>query len=218
MTAPATRFRIDHRAGGRARETEAVDDAGRTVLHVKADWAITDDHGRSVLFVAPELARQARASLFDGLINGLLGVDMNNIPADVLRNVGPGRQTVRRAVVPMRGIPVRWTRVAAVTREAHGPADSPPAYDIERQDGGEAGLRFVATPDPAATPQTTGFADPRYARYELRHADGRPIIQHAARIGSDRSLEQSTFVVTDPSVPTDEAVILCLARFQAWRA
>jgi len=79
-------------------------------------------------------------------------------------------------------------------------------------------MAFVPTPDPEATPGSTGFADPRYSTYELHRSDGAPVIRHQARIGHDLNLEASTLDVLDPGYPLDEAIVLCLARFHAWRA
>jgi len=215
----SVRLTIDHLAGGRSRETAAVDASGRTVLRIKGDWAILDDAGRWTLYNAPELMAAAKASAIDGLINSLLGVDTNlpNIPAGVARNAGPGRQAIRRGNPPVRGFPFRSTPVATVTRELPPDAASPGPYRVERADG-RPPLTFMPVVVPGATKLSTGFADPRYATYELRRADGSAVIRHEARIGRDLQLEASTVDVLDQDYPLDEAIALCLARFHAWRA
>jgi hypothetical protein len=214
----SVRLTIDHLAGGRSRETAAVDASGRTVLRVKGDWAILDDAGRWTLYNAPETMAKAKAGAIDGLINGLLGIDSNlpNIPASVARNAGPGVQTVRRADRPLRGFPLRSSPFATVIREPGAGDGAPGAYRVELVTG--AAMVFAPVPDPAATAQSTGFADPRYATYELRRSDGSPVIRHGSRIGRDLNLAASTLDVLDPDSPLDEAVALCLARFHAWRA
>ncbi len=214
--ATGARLTIDHRAGGRGRETAALDEAGRAVVRVKGDWAILDAEGRWTLFNTPEYLAIARSSIIDGLIGGLLG-GTPSVPSAQGRNAGPGHQTVRRALLLAKGPSPRAAAMAAVDRDP-APDRAPGTYSVTRQDGGEAGMAFHPVADPGATTASTGFADPRYAVYELRHADGRPVIRHTARIGKDLNLVASTFEVLDPEFPLDEAVILSLARFHAWRS
>jgi len=215
----AARLTIDHLAGGRRRETAAVDERGRTVVRVKGDWAILDEVGRWTLYNAPEALSAARAGAIDGLISGLLGVDSNlpGIPAGVARNAGPGRQAVRRADVPVRGFPFRSSPFATVTREMAPGDGTPGPYRVELA-GTTDPMAFVPILDPESTPGSTGFADPRYSTYELRGNDGAPVIRHQSRIGRGLNLETSTLDVLDPEFPVDEAIALCLARSHAWRA
>jgi len=214
--AAGTRLTIDHLAGGHARETAARDDAGRVVLRVKGDWAILDDQGRWTLYNTPELLSTAKRSLIDGLIGGLIG-GPTNTPSVLGRNPGPGRQTVRRALLPAKGPSPRPEALASVDRAPTEPGE-PAEFQVTWASGIQAAMTFVPVPAPAETAATTGFADPRYATYELRYADRRPVIRHTARIGTDRNLEASAFEVLDPQFPLDQAVVLCLARFHAWRA
>ena len=221
--AAGTRLTIDHTAGGHSRETAALDESGRIVLHIKADWATTDADGRIELFNAPELATIAKRSLIDGLISGLIGSSPNNLSVTATQNRGPGQQTVRRATPPIKGMPYRWAHVATVSRDGE-PSDGPASYSVEwADDNGNAGLVFVpASADDApgsivASAAATGFADPRYATYELRHADGRGVIRHTAHIDRSFNLVRSILTVLDPDFALDEAVILSFARFHAWR-
>jgi len=216
-------LQIDHTAGGRRRETALVDQEGRVVLRVKGDWAILDDEGRWTLYWVPDQLGAAKAGAIDGLISGLLGIGSGPNPGTLGRNAGPGRQAIQRPERPLRGMSLRGAPViATVVREPVAAGSGPGEYRVDAPAvGGDRqldGLRFVPVPDAAATPGTTGFADPRYATYELRRADGRPVIRHRARIARDLSLRTSVFDVLDPEFPLDEAVALSLARFHAWRA
>jgi len=217
-------LQIDHTAGGRGRETALVDMDGHAVVRVKGDWAILDDQGRWTLYLVPDQLGAAKAGAIDGLITCLLGISSGPNPGTLGRNSGPGRQAIQRPERPLRGMSLRGAPViATVVREPVAAGSGPGQYRVDGPagDGGDSpldGLRFVPVPDAAATPATTGFADPRYATYELRRADGRPVIRHQARIARDLSLTTSVFDVLDPEFPLDEAVALSLARFHAWRA
>ena len=211
-----TRLTVDHTAGGRHRETAAVDGNGRVVLRIKGDWAILDQQGRWTLYNTPEMLATAKAKLIDGLLGGLLGTSANASTA-IGRNAGPGHETVRRALLPAKGPSPRPQEMAAVDREPANPHE-PGHYRVTWTSGSDPGMTFVPVADPTATRESTGFADPRFAAYELRYADGRPVIRHTAQISKDFNLERSIFEVLDPAFPLDEAVILCLARFHAWRS
>ena len=218
------RLTIDHTVGGHGRETAAIDEAGRVVVRVKGDWAILDGEGRWTLYWVPDAMAAAKAGAIDGLISGLLGISSGPNPGTLGRNAGPGRQAIRRPDRPLRGMPPRGAPVTAtVVRELVEAGSGPGDYRVETPGdpnamAGVDGWRFVPAVDPTATTASTGFADPRYATYELRRADGRPVLRHQARIGHDLALVASTFDILDPEIPLDEAVALSLARFNAWRA
>jgi hypothetical protein len=209
-----TRLTIDHRGADRFTPNPLVDPAGRVVLSVVGHWGQTDGHGRTELFLSPDLGRVAKSSAISGLIGGLLGG--GNDPVAFLRNTGEGTQTLKRAKPPARGVPFRSTPVAQVSRRrASGELDR---YEVEVV---EAGLPAVAFDHRATAADleglSNGFGDPRFGVYDLVHADGRPILRHWATIDRDLRLTASTFDVEDESVPLAFGVMLSLARYQSWR-
>ncbi len=208
------RLSVDHQAGRSGRDAVLCDESGRRVLGLVGDWAVTDDEGRTVLFLAPDYRGIVTGALVGGMIDGLLGGDVGSSPRS--RNAGPGVETVKRPRQPLRGIPPRWTPVATVSRqpglpgattsyrvEPHEPI--PPVGFLQRFDAnGLAGY-------------DNGYADRREGVFDLVHADGRPILRHWATVDAGLRLRTSTFDVEDAAFPLAEAIMLCLARWRAWR-
>ncbi|MFI5040245.1 MAG: hypothetical protein ACHQNA_00095 [Acidimicrobiales bacterium] len=208
------RLVVDHTAGKSGRDAVLVDEAGRTVLGMSGAWAVTDDARRTVLFLAPDFGGIAKSAVIGGIIDGVLGF-ATSTPARS-RNAGPGRQTVKRARVPARGMPPRWTPVATVTRESTEVGDV--AYSIEPQEEDLPPVRFVRPVEAASLAgYANGFGDPAQGVWDLVHIDGRTVLRHWATIDKDRRLKASTFDIEDSEYPLGEAVMLCLARFSCWR-
>jgi hypothetical protein len=209
------RYSVDHRAGTSGRDAVLVDEQGRPRLRLSGAWAVTNDDGRTELFVSPDLAGVARAAAVSGMVSGLLGLEgtaQHDSP-----NRGDGLQTVRRAQVPMRGVPFRWTPMATVTRDRSTQGE-PGTYRVELHEAGLAPVTFAQQADAASLAgYADGFADPRYGVYDLLHADGPPILRHWATIDERFELTGSVFDVMDEDYPLPEAVILCLARVISWR-
>jgi hypothetical protein len=209
------RYSVDHRAGRSGRDAVLVDEQGRVGLRLSGAWAVTNDDGRTELFVSPDLAGIARAAAVSGMVSGLLGLE--GTAQHYSPNRGDGLQTVKRAKVPMRGVPVRWTPMATVTRDRSTPGQ-PDAYRVELHEAALAPVTFAQQADPASLAgYANGFADPRYGVYDLLHADGRPILRHWATIDERFQLTASVFDVVDEGYPLPEAVILCLARVISWQ-
>ena len=209
------RYTVDHRAGRSGRDAVLVDDQGRPGLRLSGAWAVTNDDGRTELFVAPDLAGIAKAAAISGMVSGALGLDDTSMHYSP--NRGDGLQTVRRAQVPMRGVPFRWTPMATVTRDRSRPGE-PDAYRVELHEAGLAPVSFAQQADSASLAgYANGFADPRYGVYDLLHADGPPILRHWATIDERLDLTGSVFDVVDEDYPLPEAVILCLARVISWQ-
>jgi hypothetical protein len=208
------RLTIDHRAAKRFEPNPLVDETGRTILGIVGDWAQVDDRGRTELFIEPDLGRVAKASAIGGLLGGLTG-GSNDAPS-LLRNQGEGRQTVKRARVPMRGVPFRWTAVATLSRIRNTGALDEYLVDIAEADIPSVSFRHAAT-EAELTGVSNGFADPRWGVYDLVHPDGRRIVRHWATIDDKLALAASTFDVDDGSFPLGLAAMLCLARYHAWR-
>lgn len=216
------RLSVDHRAGRHGRDAVLADDRGTVFLRLVADWAITNDEGRTTLFIAPDLGSIAVASAVSGLIDGIVGGIFGGSTAGPTysRNQGPGRQTVKRARVPIRGVPARWSPVATVVRESAQPGAQPgarPGYRVEGHEETLPPVVFAQRLDGAALAgHANGFGDAREGVFDLEHVDGRPIIRHWATIDAERHLVRSVFD-EDEAFPLDEAVMLCLARFACWR-
>ena len=208
------RLFVDHTAGKHGRGAVLADETGRRALGLNGAWAVTDDGGRTLLFLAPDFAAVAKASVVDGLISGALGVDSSS-PAR-LRNAGPGHQTVKRPKVPVRGLTGRWTPVATVDRERTESGEY--RYLVEPHEEALPPATFAHLVDPAGLAgDANGFADPAQGVWDLVHPDGRGILRHWAAIDKERHLVRSTFDVEDDEYPLAEAVMLCLARFACWR-
>jgi hypothetical protein len=207
-------YTVDHRAGKGGRDATLLDEQGRVALRLNGAWAVTDDAGRTKLFLAPDFGAIAKASIVGGLISGVLGVDdtiQHSSP-----NHGEGAQTVKRAKAPMRGLPVRWTPMATVSRERSDP-DVPPGYLVDLHESSLPPVRFAQQADAATLAgYSNGYADRRCGVYDLVHLDGRPVLRHWSSIDRDNHLVGSVFDVTDTAFPLPEAVILCLARFLSW--
>ncbi len=208
------RYTVDHQAGRRGDGAVLSDDAGRPVFSMNGDWAVTNAERRTVLFISPNLGEIAKAAIIGGLIDGLLGGATS--PWAGSSNPGPGAQTVKRARVPVRGIPARSSPVASVTRTSPGRQDA--EYQVKMHEPALPEVTFVqGIRDDELTGLTNGFARPRDGVFDLVHADGTPILRHWATIGRDARLEQSAFDVEDGAFPLAEAVMIAMARFAAWR-
>lgn len=208
------RYTVDHQAGRAGRDAALVDEAGATALHLSGTWAVTDDEGRTRLFLSPDYGAIAKSSIVSGLISGALGLD-SNVDA-YSPNAGEGVHTVKRAKTPMRGIPLRWTPMATVRRE-RSLQGVPPPYEVDVHEADLPAVRFAQQVDAASLAgYANGYSDPRYGVYDLVHDDGRPIARHWASIDRHNHLLASVFDVADETFPLGEAVILCLARFLAW--
>ena len=213
------RLNVDHRAGRHGRDAVLADDQGNVFLRLAADWAVTNDEGRTTLFIAPDLGSIAVASAVSGLIDEIVGGIFGGSTAGPTysRNQGPGRQTVKRARVPIRGVPVRWTPVATVAREPGRPGE-PAGYRVEAHEDALPPVVFAQRLDGTALAGlANGFGDAREGIFDLEHVDGRPILRHWATIDAERHLVRSVFDVEDEAFPLGEAVIICLARFACWR-
>lgn len=211
------RYTVDHQAGKLGRDAVLLDENGRRVVGLAGPRAITDDQGRSVLFLSQDYKGLIRGSIVSGVVGGVLDGILGS--ADSMHyspNAGPGVQTVSRAKVPMRGIPVRHSPVATVSRERtnHG---EPTAYSVTMHE--ELGpVAFAQRVDaPALASYENGYADRREGVFDLLHEDGRPLLRHWATIDKKLMLHTSTFDVEDAEFPLPEAVMLCLARWHAWR-
>lgn len=210
------RYTADHQAGKSGRDAVLVDDRGRRVLGLRGDWGVTNDDGRTTVFLAPGYAGMVRSAVVSGIIGAIL-----DVPADTparWANAGEGRQVVKRGNPPVRGVPARWTPVATVIRERHGPGE-PDGFRVEIHEPDLPPVAFAQPADPATLAgYRNGFSDPRFGVYDLLHADGRPILRHWASIDTANRLTASVFDVEDDAFPLPEAVVLCLARVQSWRS
>lgn len=208
------RYTVDHQAGKAGRDAALIDEHGRVALRLKGSWAVTDDEGRTELFLSPDYGAIVKDAVVGGVISGILGVD--NTTTHYSPNRGEGAQTVKRAKVPMRGIPVRWTPMATVSRERSNPG-VPPDYTVEAHETTLPPLRFAQEVEAAALAgYANGYRDPRYGVYDLLRLDGQPVVRHWTTIDGHNHLVGSVFDVVDETFPLGEAVILCLARFLSW--
>ncbi len=208
------RLTIEHQAGRHGRDAALRDEAGRRILGMSGDWGVTDDDGRTVLFFAPDYRGIVASAIVGGITGGILGDAPP--PALASRNAGPGVETVKRARRPVRGIPTRWTPVATVSRQP-GRAGDPTSYRVDI-DEALPPVAFVQRVDPQALGGfSNGYADRREGIFDLVRVDGRPVLRHWAFIDPHLKLHTSTFDVEDSDYPLPEAVMLCLARWRAWR-
>lgn len=208
------RYRVDHQAGKGGRDAALVDEQGRVALRLHGTWAVTDDQGRTELFLSPDYGGIVKDAVVGGVISGILGVD--NTTTHYSPNRGEGAQTVKRAKTPMRGIPVRWTPMATVSRE-RADYGVPPGYVVEPHEPTLPPVRFAQQVDASSLAgYANGYADARYGVYDLVHLDGRPVLRHWSSIDGHNRLVASVFDVLDVSYPLPEAVSLCLARFLSW--
>ncbi len=209
------RLMVDHEAGKSGRGATLTDPTGLRVLGLISSWGVTNEAGRTVLFLAPDFGGIVRAGLVGGILDGVLGMPADSSPR--ARGPGEGRQVVKRANPPAPGMPPRWTPVATVTRERTAAAD-PTAYTVEMHEPLPA-VRFMQRVDAATLHDVdNGYGDRREGVFDLEFADGRPILRHWATIDRQYRLRWSTFDVEETEFPLAEAVVLCLARFLAWRS
>ena len=209
------RLSINHHAADRFKPNPLVDETGTAVLQIVGDWGQVDADGRTELFLSPDLAEVAKGSAVSGLLAGLIGG--TNDPIAMLRNQGEGIQTLRRAKVPMRGVPFRHTDVARVVRTARNGAD-PDAFGIQVLEPNIPPATFEQRATSAELQgYANGFADARFGVYDLVRPDGALILRHWAAIDAQMLLAASTFDVADDAYPLAEAVMLCLARYLSWR-
>jgi len=184
-------------------------------MRLTGAWAVADDEGRTELFLSPDLLAVAKGSAISGLVSGLIGGD--GTPDFYSPNRGEGVQTVKRAKTPMRGIPVRWTPVATVSRQ-RSESGAAEAYSVEAHESSLPAVRFLQQVGAESLAgYVNGFGDPRYGVYDLVHDDGRIVVRHWATIDEHRRLVGSVFDVEDEAFPLREAVILCLARVYSWQ-
>lgn len=210
------RYTVDHQLGKLGRDAVLLDESGRRIVGLDGTRAITDDQGRSVLFLSQDYQGLIKGSIVSGLMGGVLDGILGESTQTYSRNAGPGVQTVSRAKVPMRGYPVRHSPVATVSRERTNTGE-PTAYSVRVHE--ELGqVTFAQRVDATALASyENGYADRREGVFDLLHEDGRPILRHWATIDKKLMLYTSTFDVEDPEFPLPEAVMLCLARWHAWR-
>ena len=93
----------------------------------------------------------------------------------------------------------------------------PTAYSVQMQEPLPPALFAQRVGADAMAGYVNGYADRREGVFDLLHADGRPILRHWATIDEKLRLRTSTFDVGDLDFPLAEAVMLCLARWRAWR-
>src|SRR6478672_4928987 len=115
------RYQVDHWAGDHGRGAVLADSSGRRVLGISGDWSVTNDEGRTTIFLSPDIGGILKGAVTGGIVSGLLGGDTNVWAG--WRNTGIGVQTVKRATRPVRGVPLLWIPIASVSRTERQPGE-----------------------------------------------------------------------------------------------